>query len=299
VFSDRLNTDEDRATLKALIAEQCEQNLNSNYEEHCMTEGIGDAIFVDFLNDLNEPIYQEVTDFEKLKENLNEALGKYNSTPKFIKMNLVLFKDAIIHVTKIYRILSMKRGNALLIGVGGSGRHSLTRLASSMQNMNVVQLEIDKGFNLKKFRENLKSLYELAGFRGRDKLKSTFIFSDTDVVEETFLEDIQNMLNSGLVPNLFAADEMNKLREDMRRPFKRDNKNLADIPDNMDPWFFGNIKDNLHLSICFSPLSKYFKEYCRNYPALINNTTIDWFMRWPEEALQEVAFKFLNDMDLE
>jgi dynein heavy chain len=90
------------------------------------------------MNDLNEPIYAEVLDFEKLKDALNEALVKYNSTPKFIKMDLVLFKDAIIHVTKIYRILSMKRGNALLIGVGGSGRHSLTRLASSMQSMNVV-----------------------------------------------------------------------------------------------------------------------------------------------------------------
>lgn len=132
VFSDRLNTDDDRAKFKALVAEQCELNLNSNYEEHCMTEGIGDAIFVDFLNDLNEPIYAEVTDFEKLKENLNEALQKYNNTPKFIKMDLVLFKDAIIHITKIYRVLSMKRGNTLLIGVGGSGRHSLTRLASSI-----------------------------------------------------------------------------------------------------------------------------------------------------------------------
>jgi dynein heavy chain len=118
------------------------------------------------MNDLNEPIYAEVLDFEKLKDALNEALVKYNSTPKFIKMDLVLFKDAIIHVTKIYRILSMKRGNALLIGVGGSGRHSLTRLASSMQSMNVVQLEVTKGFKLKNFREFLKQLYELAGFRG-------------------------------------------------------------------------------------------------------------------------------------
>jgi dynein heavy chain len=93
------------------------------------------------------------------------------------------------------------------------------------------------------------------------------------------------MLNSGLVPNLFAPDELVKLREEFKRPFKRDCKNQPEIPEKMDAWFFGNIKDNLHLSICFSPLSKFFKEYCRNYPALINNTTIDWFMKWPEDAL--------------
>jgi dynein heavy chain len=301
VFSDRLNTDEDRALFKSLVSEQCETQLSHDYEEHCMTDGIGDAMFVDFLNDLGESIYAEVTDFEKLKSHLNEALIKYNNTPKFIKMDLVLFKDAIIHITKIHRILSMRRGNALLIGVGGSGRHSLTRLASSIESMTVFQLEIIKGFKLKNFRESLKVLYEWAGFRGKEKLKTTFIFADNDVVQESFLEDIQNMLNSGLVPNLFAADELNKLRDEFRRYFKRDpqNKTLPETPDNMDAWFFNNIKDNLHLSITFSPLSKNFKEYCRNYPALINNTTIDWFMKWPEDALQEVANKFLNDMDIE
>jgi hypothetical protein len=29
------------------------------------------------------------------------------------------------------------------------------------------------------------------------------------------------------------------------------------------------------------------------YPALINNTTIDWFMGWPDDALFEVAQNFI------
>lgn len=36
----------------------------------------------------------------------------------------------------------------------------------------------------------------------------------------------------------------------------------------------------------------------RQYPALINCTTIDWFMEWPQEALLEVADKYLKDVDL-
>jgi len=35
------------------------------------------------------------------------------------------------------------------------------------------------------------------------------------------------------------------------------------------------------------------------YPALINNTTIDWFMGWPADALQEVAMKFLGETELD
>jgi dynein heavy chain len=185
-----------------------------------------------------------------------------------------------------------------LVGVGGSGRHSLTRLASFVLNMNVFQLEVTKGFGLKQFREFLKIMYEMAAFRGKDKLKTTFIFSDNDVVQESFLEDIQNMLNGGVVPNLYTNEELGKIREEIKRPFKKEG-NTNETPEALNEFFFNRIKDNLHLSICMSPIGQTFRDYCRMYPALINNTTIDWFMGWPEDALTEVAVSYLSRMDLE
>jgi dynein heavy chain len=267
-----------------------------NYAEHCTTDG-NDAMYVDFMND-NMQVYEEVTDTPKLRSYLNEKLEQYNMQPKLIKMDLVLFMDAITHIAKIYRIINLKRGHAFLVGVGGSGRHSLTRLAAFVSQMNVFQLEVTKGFNLKHFREFLKVMYEMAAFRGKEKLKTVFIFSDNDVVQESFLEDIQNMLNGGVVPNLYNNEELNKIREDLRRPFKKAG-NTVETPDLMNDFFFGNIKDNLHLSICMSPIGQAFKDYCRMYPALINNTTIDWFMPWPADALTEVAMKFIGKMDLD
>lgn len=37
----------------------------------------------------------------------------------------------------------------------------------------------------------------------------------------------------------------------------------------------------------------------RQYPALVNSTTIDWFKEWPEEALLEVANKYLMNCKLD
>lgn len=214
-------------------------------------------------------------------------------------MDIVLFKDAIIHVTKIYRILRQKRGHAMLVGVGGSGRHSLTRLSAYIAEMNCDQLEITRNFTLKDFRNKLKELYEISAFAGKYYLKTVLIFSDNDVVHESFLEDVQNTLNSGVVPNLFAPEELNRMREEgkiIKRYKEAGNTNEA--PDAVNEWFFNRVKDNMHLSICMSPVGETFRSYCRQYPALINNTTIDWFMPWPEEALIEVAKKFLDKIDL-
>lgn len=168
-------------------------------------------------------------------------------------MDLVLFKDAITHIAKIYRVLNLKRGHTFLVGVGGSGRHSLTKLSAYISEMNVFQLEVTKGFGLRQFRDFIKNMYEVAAYKGKNKLKSVFIFSDNDVVQETFLEDVNNMLSTGVVPNLYLADELGKIREEIRRPYKQAG-GTVDNPDALNDFFFNRVKDNLHLSICMSPI---------------------------------------------
>lgn len=84
----------------------------------------------------------------------------------------------------------------MLVGVGGSGKSSLTRFATHIGGFKIFSVELTRGYGSNEFREDLKKLYRIAGIDGTSIV---FLFSDTQIVTESFLEDINNMLNSGEV----------------------------------------------------------------------------------------------------
>ena len=108
-------------------------------------------------------------------------------------MKLVMFLDACEHIARIARIIRQPQGNALVLGVGGSGRQSLTRLGASIRDYKIFTIEITKNYKDPQWKDDLKSLIKTAG----KNEPVTFLFSDTQIVKESFLEDLNNILNTG------------------------------------------------------------------------------------------------------
>jgi dynein heavy chain len=175
---------------------------------------LSQVLFADFqTTDPEAQRYEEVADQKKLLATIEEYLVDYNSQSKN-RMDLVLFLYAAEHICRISRVIKQPYGNCLLVGVGGSGRQSLTRIATFMADFEPFSIEISKNYTANEWREDLKTVLRKAGAEG---VNTTFIFSDTQLKEESFLEDINNILNTGEVPNLFPKDELFSIIEQVRR----------------------------------------------------------------------------------
>jgi dynein heavy chain len=290
VFSDRLVDSRDAEMFKDMLNEKLGTLFDVSFYNLCPNKQ--SPIFGDFLR-VDNAVYEDIMDFKQLKSFMEASLEDYNNTAGVIAMDLVLFKDAIEHVCRVVRVIRQPRGNMLLVGIGGSGRQSLTRLAAYILEYEVFQIEISRHYRQTEFREDLRKLYATAGV---DNKPTVFLFTDTQVVEETFLEDINNILSSGEVPNLYKPEEFEEVRSALADVAKKDG--IVDVPDVMFAYFIERVRNNLHVVLCMSPVGEPFRNRIRQYPAFVNCTTIDWFSEWPKDALLEVSERYLEEVNL-
>ncbi|XP_033109939.1 dynein heavy chain 3, axonemal-like isoform X2 [Anneissia japonica] len=305
VFYDRLIDENDRQTFFGIVKEMTQNSFKQSIDKvlsHLSPSGkliddnIRSLFFCDFINpDSDTKAYDEVADLKQLTNVMEGYLAEYNQISK-ATMSLVMFKFAIEHISRVSRVLKQDNGHALLIGIGGSGRQSATKLATFMADYELFQIEITKNYTKNEWRDDLKKLLLKAGAEGK---QTVFLFGDNQIKDESFVEDINMILNTGDVPNLYPADEKAEIIEKMQQAARVEGRKIEATPLSMYNYFIERVRRNLHVVLAMSPIGDAFRNRLRMFPSLINCCTIDWFQAWPPDALQMVANRFLEDMDLE
>lgn len=152
-----------------------------------------------------------------------------------------------------------------------------------------------KSFGVTEWRDHLRILLKRAGAESR---QIVFLFSDTQVADESFLEDINLLLNTGDIPNLYNSEDKSIILDEVRKIADKQGRKLGQGVLAQYSFFIELVKQNLHVVLAMSPISNEFRERLRMFPSLINCCTLDWMTNWPEDMLRDVANDRLQDVDL-
>ena len=286
VFADRLLSEAEIEGFRAMMAEVVRRELPEPVDAV-----MGAPLPFTRFASKQTGRYAEVESMDSLRKVLDAKLAEYNEN--FAMMDLVLFEQALEHVCRIARIVQNPSGNAMLVGVGGSGKQSLSRLAAYISGMEVRQLQVTSTFKVEDLKEELRAMFRAAGVKGTPTM---FLMTDAQIVDDRFLIYINALLATGWISDLFPREELDGLLGSLRGEAKA--AGVPDNPDAMLDFFVSRLRANLHTVLAFSPVGDVFRVRARRFPGLVSSTVINFFHPWPREALESVAFRNLGDVDL-
>ena len=224
--------------------------------------------FADFVKgdlDPRDREYEEFPSLQILNKRVSEFVNDFSiRTPGF---EFIVFQDAIEHICKICRVLRMPKGHMMLIGVGGSGKQTLSKISAFICHKKLFTISTNKNYKHFSFREDLKSLFKQTG--GLKPEPTLFLLPDTSIIHESFLEDINNLLNNGEIPNLYNSEEIEEIEYQLKSANNRSENTFEE--------FLKRSKNNLNVLLCMSPANSFFRQRIRMFPSLINCCTLSWF----------------------
>lgn len=201
VLSDRLIDSKDKEWFDSEVENRVGDRLGKRYVEMVKKQ----SLFVDFMRDAPEPtgeegedadvelpkVYEPIEDMNVLKERVVMFLSQYNEIVRGSPMNLVFFPDAMITLVKISRIIRSPSGNSLLVGVGGSGKQSLTKLSSFIAGYKTFQISLTR------------SIYKL--------FLNTFSYNNADMKKKFKVLQFEQLFGGfeNIVPNMWSSREGN------------------------------------------------------------------------------------------
>ncbi|GAB9466924.1 hypothetical protein Gpo141_00004287 [Globisporangium polare] len=191
--------------------------------------------------------YEEISDLKFFEDELDAGMARYNETQRRASdgLQLVFFRDAIVHIVAISRILIQPRGHALLLGMNGMGKRSLTRLCAFLKGYRCFEIEVKKNDGIVDFREDLKAVMmetvlgkkdrgdgvKNSGAAGAGRATATtvlgpsvLLLNDSQLVSDGFLDDINTLLSGGEIPKLFSLEEREKIITEVRAMWSSSDK---------------------------------------------------------------------------
>ena len=107
-------------------------------------------------------------------------------------------------------------------------------------------------------RTDLQLIYQKSGIKDEGIM---FLFNEGQITNERFLTYINDLLSSGEVAELYTSDEKEVIINNVRPKVKGEGK--PDTRDSCWGWFIDQVRKNLHMTLCFSPVGESLRKRAR------------------------------------
>ncbi|KAM5302059.1 dynein axonemal heavy chain 14 [Glossophaga mutica] len=296
VFHDRLIERTEKKLFYQLLSKELENYFQIQWpQESLMNDS---TVFVDFL-DINKShrkrVYQNTSNYDKLAKVLDEFQMKLSSASLEISQSMVFFKEAVEHIVRAARVLRQPGSHMLLIGMDGCGKEACATLACHLAEHKAHQMPVSHNYAHAEFKEDFKKVFVQAGLDGNP---TVLMVAHLTLDQEALWEDLNSIISLEKIPDMFENEELDSLVLKIRSVAEQ--TSYVDSREDLFSFFQKRILKNLHIFMIMSPAGPYLRQNCRAYPSMISACTIDWYEKWPEEALLLVASSFLREkVDLE
>ncbi|KAK3249818.1 hypothetical protein CYMTET_40768, partial [Cymbomonas tetramitiformis] len=284
-----------------------DEDEDEDEEKSDQTTGL---VFSSFSRE-NAGIYSRVTNMEGLTKTCRYYLKQWSKEEDERQMDLVLYQQAVDQIMKLARILDMDcPEHALLCGHNGTGRASLTRLASKIVGATITEVAMRPDYSLDTWREELRGMLLTCGLQAK---RVVLLVRDSSSLHPVILDHVAQLMMFGGVQGIFPRDHL----EDLLNPLRTAaTKALQDAyperSEGKQPWemeagvsfaqleaFFNQrCRLNLHVVLCSTSTNGLLGERLRQWPALGLCPTGIWFRGWDAAACKAVALRLWPSMGL-
>uniref|UniRef100_A0A7N6AJF6 Cytoplasmic dynein 2 heavy chain 1 n=1 Tax=Anabas testudineus TaxID=64144 RepID=A0A7N6AJF6_ANATE len=216
-------------------------------------------------------------DSADLKQVIQKGVVLYSRDNR--ELDLLLFWEVCDFVSRVDRVLSRPGGSLLLAGRSGVGRHTATCLVSHMHGYTLFTPKISRGYTLKHFNNDLKTVMQLAGLEGQQVV---LLLEDYQFVHSAFLEMVNSLLSSGEVPGLYTPEELEPLLSSLKDAASQDG-----FTGPLYNYFSYRIQQNLHIVLIMDCSNSNFTINCESNPAFYRKCSVQWMEGWSESSMKK------------
>ncbi|CAB1335557.1 unnamed protein product [Coregonus sp. 'balchen'] len=293
VFHDRLVNEQDRELFYQILSNELHCYFKVSWlPEELMREPIAFGDFLDMSIPTASRIYKHLPEFKKIQAVLEECHGRHGR--KASQFPMVFFREAVEHITRAARVFRLKGAHMMLIGLDGTGKEECVTLACHVSGSHLYRLSVCRNCSYSDFRDDLKRVFRQAGIHRKN---TVLLITDSDIVKESVLEDLNCILKCGDVPGLFDNDEIDSITVDLKSTME---SSMGENREEMYSYFIEQVQQRLHIVLALSPAGMRLRQFCWAHPALLSCCNIDWYSEWSREALLQVASStYINSDDFD